>query len=248
MAYYSVLSRKQVAEIRRRVAGRESLKSVVDDLGVPYNPAWMAATGKTWQHLQEPPPVNSTRRYVYHNCRICGERYSHRTGGAGRCGRCASYYYRNGAERPTDPLLLKQIKLTRRYLVSLYRRYRDGESVADLAAEAGCSGNAIYNRWNELGLPRRASYRARLDPAKVRQARELYVYDEWRLSDLARRFDVSVPTMRDALIGKTWRTAGGPLPDEETGDDYKCATCGLLCRNPDRVCRYCQEEHGYTWL
>jgi hypothetical protein len=246
MTFPSILDRRQVAEIRRR-AGREPMTEIAAELDVPYGVAWNAAVGKTWSDLDDPPPVASTRAPAVHQCDNCGDDYTHRCGAAGRCARCYSYRQRHGHERPRDELLLKQVKLSRRQIRTLYRRYRVGARIVDLAQECGCGTETIYRRFEELNLPRRGTYRARLTPAKVRQARELHVNEGWRLTDLARRFAVSVPGMRDALTGKTWRAAGGPIPAANgsgsnggNSDNGRCAICGLLCAGDH--CRYCHQE------
>lgn len=46
---------------------------------------------------------------------------------------------------------------------------------------------------------------AKLNNAKVRQARKSYATGKWTISALAQKYGVSVPSMSDVLKFRTWK-------------------------------------------
>ncbi|WNO26377.1 HNH endonuclease [Mycobacterium phage Deenasa] len=57
-----------------------------------------------------------------------------------------------------------------------------------------------------------AHYAAKLTEHAVRAARDLYAEGGWSIIDLATRFGVTDMTMRDVLVGKSWRHITGGVP------------------------------------
>lgn len=237
---------EQVKEARRRAWAGESVKEIALDLGVAYNVVWWAIRGISWRSIKEPPPLPQgmlqklypARRCRNPKCRQVMAKGEHLADGL--CPACYHWRLRNpGRQRdPADPRREQRIQIPD--LADLYRRYRAGASVAELVEGREFSAETLRRRFVESAHQRRANteHIRRLTPGKVEWARRLHYEDGWPISEVAERLGCNYMTLYDAVVGKTWRHAGGPLPALKPS--CRCRRCGIL--TTQAVCHFCKEE------
>lgn len=85
--------------------------------------------------------------------------------------------------------------------VEVARRYAAGESMYKLAKEYGCGWQAVRNACKRQGVPIRKSPKARkLTAEQVEEAVRMYRDSDLYVAEVARRFGISAPTLRDSLL------------------------------------------------
>lgn len=241
----SKLTRYQVAEGRRRAAQGQTIRQIARDLEAEYQYLWNAIRGKTFAWLKKPPPipVGTPVPDVIYTCANpnCGEQFPP---GHGRlCGACTAYLWRHGRHRdPNTPHSNHYIKIPQTRLKALYRRYLAGESLESLAETTHYSAETIRRRFHEYDLPladTNAGRRQVLTASLVRSLRHLAHKENRPVSELANQYHLNYQTCYSAVMGHTWRSAGGPLPEPES-KQTPCRHCGLLSQQP--ICRFCRSE------
>lgn len=243
------LTVQDVRQARCLVHAGESLVEVASKTGKSYKALWFAVTGRTWRHVSDPPPVPpgvlQNRRKISspRNCPDCGEQY---TSHGRYCKACVSFRYRNGeargaGRRGEGRVYSQQRKLADPvYVRQLYKIYTSGKSVQEVADCASVNSETLRRRFEELSLPRREVGGARvLTAGMVAQARLLVNKEGMPVSELAKQWGISYQTLHSAVRGATWRTAGGPLPKDDT-EKRPCTGCDLLTDHHSGVCVWCR--------
>jgi transposase-like protein len=125
-----------------------------------------------------------------------------------------------------------QSKLTRTKVAKARRCYaRGGVTLPELAREYGVSqgvmGKAINGRtWRDAGGPINRCRRtprdedvtlSKLTTAKVVEMRETYARGRVSHAELAQKYGVTAGAVHFALVGKTWKHAGGPITPRRHG-------------------------------
>lgn len=242
----------QVKAARRRVWAGEAVKEVAADMKLPYGAVYNAVTGRTWSSIANPPPLLpgtlNDRRKKMHTCGNCGEQYRsddrRKRGTVDRCKPCYAHLQRHGTERKLEHVRQRQYaRLSAKQLARLYGQYAAGASMREVLErnQLPFSEETLRRRFISAGfaLRDRSETKVKLTPGLVRQARELVYREGVPISDLARRYGVKYQTLHTAVIGNTWRAAGGPLPETE-GEKKPCKHCKLLTGHPSGLCRYCR--------
>ena len=243
------LNAQQVKEARRLAWRGWDITEVAEELDENYGPVWHAVRGKTWASITEPAPVPPGEKPVrVRVCAnpMCGKRY---TGppNKGLCTACYIYEYRYGEMRDPDRLRTGgKVLIPKEQLVALYRRYRKGASVAEVAREIDVCPETLRQRFHEHGLAVRANYEAnqQLTPALVEHARRRYYENGEQGVDIAEDLGVAYTTLMSALQGRTWRTVPG-LPDDvimDGDEETKCIRCEVLTSHHSGLCRFCRME------
>lgn len=236
----------QVKEARKAVAAGESVQGVADRLKLSYGPVYTAVRGQTWASITNPPPITKgmlleRRKRPMRECQNCGRKY--RVGGTTiRCERCSAHWYRHGTERNSKHLHKHpHARLSDAELGELYQRYLTGISTDDLAETLPFSAETLRRRLHGAGYKLRcnAGMKQQLTPSLVRWARERVHLDGVPVNEVAVRLDMNYQTVYSAVMGMTWRSAGGPLPETE-GEKRPCLICGLLTAHESGKCRYCR--------
>jgi hypothetical protein len=236
----------QVKAARRAVAGGESVKSVARRLRLNYGPVYTAVLGQTWSSITDPPPLavgdlQQRRKRPSRTCTNCGHGY--RKGGTTtRCQACSAHWYRHGSER--DPAQLckwSHARIGRKQLAALWQQYQAGISTDDLAETLPFSAETLRRRFHDAGFELRgnAGTRQKLTPSLARWARERVHLDNVPVYKVAEEIGVNYMTVYSAVMGHTWRSAGGPLPEIE-GEKRPCSVCEMLTGHESGKCRYCR--------
>ena len=164
------------------------------------------------------------------------------------CPRCYLYRWRNGTDRPATgsaKIPSRRVNVPDGVFRDLFRRYRAGEVVADLAADVGISVATLYRHWRRLNLHQRRG-RARLTSGIVRHMREMVASGSVSISEAARYYDVPVSTAHSAITGRTWPRAGGPVVGTAgmaARQQQACQQCQILCDpHPGGLCHWCRVE------
>lgn len=236
----------QVKQARRMVLRGSSVEQVSQIFRVDYQVVYNAVRGLTWSSIHTPEPVD---KGVLHNrrcrprriCTNCGESYV-RGGTTKRCGKCSTYWYRHGCERRVAHLHKWHV-VPEEEVSRLYGLYQQGESLSSLAARHAFSDETLSRRFDDMGYAKRgnAGTRQCLSAPLVRQARHLVHEEGARVSDLAVKYGVNYQTLYTAVIGNTWRAAGGPLPQSEDETKRPCTHCEMLTGHHSGLCRYCRK-------
>lgn len=241
------LTLPEVQDARRRAWLGDQVKDIAADMGHTYAVIWNAVRGKSWATVRNPPPVPSDYEPVILRVCInthCGDLYKGYPHD-GLCQACYSYARRNDGEmRVPDAIPIGRRPMDIGDLDALYKRYRRGESTDAIAADLDCSPETLRRRFRQAGYEMRdnTAHNRVLTEAEVRQARVLYYEDELPVNEIAEYLGQNYLTVFDAVKWKTWRTAGGPRPEDERGDEaHPCPECGMLTSH-EGVCRYCREE------
>jgi hypothetical protein len=236
----------QVKAARRAVAGGESVKSVARRLRLNYGPVYTAVRGQTWQSITDPPPVRDgvtslPRKRPLHICQNCGIEY--RTGGTTtRCNACYSHWWKYGTERDPDTVHKHlHARLSRTELRRLWQQYQSGLSIEALADNLPFSAETLRRRFIDAGFCLRgnAGTRQKLTPSLVCWARERVHLDGVPVYEVAKEIGVHYMTTYTAVMGHSWRAAGGPLPGAAV-EKRPCRVCGMLTGHKGGRCRYCR--------
>lgn len=236
----------QVKEARRAVAAGETVQAVADRLQLNYNPVYMAVRGQTWASIANPPPLRKgvlfeRRKRPTRVCQNCGRKY--KAGGTvTRCGACYTHWRRHKKERDQKHLHKgHHARLSSDELATLYKKYLKGVSTSALAEELPFSAETLRRRFSEAGYELRghAGTKQKLTPSLVRWARKRVHQEGVPIYEVVDELDANYQTVYSAVMGRTWRSAGGPLPEPE-GEKQPCSVCGLLTTHASGKCRYCR--------
>lgn len=239
------LTAEQVKESRRRAWLGEPIKAIARDINRGYGTVWNAVRGRTWSSIFEPAPVpNGYKAVFYRRCinGNCSELYTGRPNN-GLCPACYVYLTRHGEYRiPENMRSSRYIDIPEEELGELCHQYLDGASLEVLAAGKPYSAETIRRRFVKSGFVRRnnAGTRMQLCAEWVEQARYRVHYGGERVCDVAEEAGVNYATAFSAIMGQTWRGAGGPLPEKARQAKNKCRRCGLLTEWD--YCRLCRRE------
>lgn len=235
----------QVQKARRLAWDGLNAREIAKQMRLAYGPVYNAIIGHTWYSVQSPPPLpvgtlKERKKRPIRTCSNCGKQYQ-RGGTTKRCGACSTYFHRHGVERLVSGELYKRARISPRSLEQLYKRYLAGESIESLAESQPFSAETLRRRFVAAGYAIRppTGLRQQLTPGIVSQARELHHNKGVTISSLAARYGVNYQTLHSAVMGYTWRGAGGPVPERE-GEKRPCQKCEMLTGNPSGLCRYCQ--------
>jgi lambda repressor-like predicted transcriptional regulator len=155
----------------------------------------------------------------------------------GLCPACYAYRHRTGRQR--DPRRTRGGRGRAApipNLDALARRYLDGETIAALAAEAGCKPSTLATNLQRAG----ARKRVWLADEDVRRARYRHQHGGESMEQIAADMGVSYNTMWNILSGHTRRAAGGPIPLPKKERLCPCARCRALTTTI--LCPFCLEE------
>lgn len=243
------LTLPEVKEARRRAWLGDQVKDIAADMGHSYAVIWTAVRGKTWSTVHNPPAVPSDYApIVFRVCvnEHCGDLYQDHPMG-GLCQACYSYKWRNdGRMRVPDEIPLGRKPMDIGDLDALYRRYLQGESTDAIAEDLACSPQTLRRRFRldpRYEMRENTAHNRVLSEAEVAQARTMYYDDDMPINEIADYLGHNYLTVFDAVKWKTWRTAGGPMPEDAAPEDgglHPCERCGV--QTAHRLCRYCREE------
>jgi transposase-like protein len=155
----------------------------------------------------------------------------------GLCPACYVYRYRTGRQR--DPRRTRGGRgrtASIPDLERLARRYLDGATLAELAAESGCSPSTLNAHFQRAG----ARKQARLSDDEVRRARYRCYHGGESVAQIAADLGVPAGTMWNIVNGHTRRAAGGPIPLPNKKRLRPCARCKALTTTV--LCPFCLEE------
>jgi transposase-like protein len=241
----------QVKQARRLVLRGKSVMQVAQTFRVDYQVVYNAVSGNTWSSIHTPEPIKNgvlhdRRRRPRRTCANCGESYV-RGGTTKRCGKCTTYWSRHKCERQVA-YLGKWHVIPDEEISRLYVLYQRGASLNSLAEQYSFSEETLRRRFDDAGYSRRgnAGIRQRLSASLVRQARHLVHEEGARISDLAMQYGVNYQTLYTAVIGRTWRAVGGPLPQSDDEIKRPCTHCGILTGHHSGSCRYCRKGGRYV--
>lgn len=238
---------QQVKTARKLAYDGHNASAIANKLSLNYGPVYCAIVGKTWASIHNPLPVphsiiQKNARRPERICQNCKRPY--RKGGTTtRCGACYNYWNKHGVER--NPQTLNKHKhtiLTHEQLARLYVRYCNGASMRELAEELPFSEETLRRRFKEAGLGRRTTTQTKqkLTAAIVQQARNLVHEEDMQISHVAEMYNINYQTMYTAVMGHTWRGAGGALPCNDDAEKRPCTRCEILTQHSSGICRFCR--------
>lgn len=240
----STLNVTEVKEARRLAWLGEEIRAIAITLGHGYTGVWNAVRGRSWSTVRNPPPVPTAYATVDFRVCInenCGDLYQGYPKD-GLCPACYSYAYRNDGElRGSRRIPLGRQPMDIGDLDALYERYLRGESTDAIAEDLDCAPETLRRRFRIGGYEMRENVTRVLTEAEVVQARVMHYEDGTPISEIAEYLGHNYMTVLDAVQWRTWRTAGGPMPELEPEQMHACERCGVQTRH-ERLCRYCREE------
>lgn len=180
-----VLTPEKVTHARQRVAAGASLRSLAREMNVTRQTLAAAVHGRTWKHIQDPPPIPSKEKPKTKPriCRHCRQQYRTRDGNCSSryCPICWYSYHtakRLKARRQrATTLTMGEVRQIR------HLRHDEGWGYDRIAAHVGRPTMTVYNvanwkTWRDAGGPGRP---ADLKPTGRCRRCEVLLYSRYKL-------------------------------------------------------------------